>query len=160
MADGKDINWDEIRQEYIKTNISYRELANKYGVHYTSVGRKGKEEDWPKQRQQHSDKTVTKILDADIRRKVARAERLQTVADKLLCKVEEMLEYDIGPKEMKNLSSALKDIKDLHMIRSDLDDEEQKARIAKLRREAEADEADKNRKITIEIAGGDASWAE
>lgn len=183
-------DWAKIKTEYITTKASYRQLAEKYGVHYQSICRKSQEEHWIEQREQHVNKTVTKALNKISNNQVDKIARIDALTDKLLAKLEQAVdeldlkitsrkikteEYDmevtletleaspggiVDRKGLRELTSALKDIKEIKMVRHELDEAEQQARIAKLRREAEADEADKNRKITIEIAGGDASWAE
>lgn len=52
---------------------------------------------------------------------------------------------------IKAIASALRDIKEVQMLKTELDRMEQEARVAKLRKEAEADEKDNNEiKVTIE----------
>ena len=53
---------------------------------------------------------------------------------------------------LKAISSALRDIKEVQMLKTDLDQQEQQARIANLRKSAEADEA-ADKEITVTIAG-------
>ena len=84
-------DWEKIKAEYLTTEISMRDLAQKYGVHYTTIGKKAAKEEWQTQRQQQADRTLTKMLTADTKKKVDRAYRLMTVADKLLKKVEPVL---------------------------------------------------------------------
>ena len=52
---------------------------------------------------------------------------------------------------LKQIASALKDIKEVKMLRSELDRQEQEARIANLRRQAEAEEKIDN--TTIQVIG-------
>lgn len=136
-------DWQEIKTEYITTNTSYRKLAQKYGVDSAVIGRRAKNEEWVKLRQRHVDKTQTKTLDAISSNQANRAARLQTVADKLLNKVESLLEQsdplEMDTQSMKHISGVLKDIKEIQMIRSDADMREQEARIANLQRQAEKD---------------------
>ena len=137
-------DWNQIKREYITTDISYRDLAQKYGVNKDTIGRKAKDEGWVELRRQHTDKTQTKILEADTKQKVSRAEKLRSAADMLLGKVVALMEAsdptEIDTQSMKHISGVLKDIKEIQMIKSDADMAEQEARIAKLRREAEKDE--------------------
>ena len=153
-------DWQKIKTEYITTDTSYRKLAQKYGVNYRTICVRSQQEGWIEQREQHTNKTTTKILNAIGRQQVSRAERLQSVADKLLSKVESLLETDaelvMDTQGMKHISGVLKDIKEIQMIRSDADMREQEARIAKLRKEAEKEE--QNHDVTIVIEGGEASW--
>ena len=155
-------DWTKIKTEYITTNTSYRKLAQKYGVHYNAIANRAKQEDWISQRDQYCDRTVTKTVTAISDKQVDRAARLSGVAEKLLEKVEALLETDcdlpLDTQAMKQISGVLKDIKEIQMVRSDADLREQEARIAKLRREAERDEDDHNKTVVVTIAGGDESW--
>lgn len=156
-------DWQKIKTEYITGNASYRELAQKYGVNKDTIGRKAKDEGWVELRRQHTDKTQTKILEADTRQKVSRAERLLSVTDKLLMKVEAIVDArepeEMDTQSLRHISATLKDIKDIQMIRSDADMREQEARIEKLRRDAQKDSADdKDRTVIVTIAGGEESW--
>ena len=145
-------DWQKIRAEYITTDISYRKLAEKYGLDQATIARKAKKEDWVSKRQHHADKTQAKILTADTQRKVDRVGRLMTVADKLLKKVEQAVDQE-GPMSanaIKNLSDALKNIRETQMIRSEADMREQEARIRNLEKQAQAEDTDKEIKVTIE----------
>jgi hypothetical protein len=59
---------------------------------------------------------------------------------------------------LKQISGALKDIKDIQGIKSDRDIREQEARIRNLEKQAETE--DKHNDIKITISGGDKSWQE
>lgn len=60
---------------------------------------------------------------------------------------------------LKAIASSLRDIKEIQMLRSDLDNEEQKARIAKLQRDAER-EGDTADGIEIVFHAGSEAWNE
>lgn len=156
-------NWKEIETEYITTSTSYRKLADKYGVDQATVARKAKKEDWVSKRQHHISETQAKVLAADTQQKVSRAERLKNVADKLLGKVESLLEQsdplEMDTQSMKHISGVLKDIKEIQMIKSSADMAEQEARIANLRKQAEKDE-DSGAEVTVTFGSEDAQrWA-
>ena len=146
-------DWAKIEAEYITTDTSYRKLADKYNVDQATIARKAKKEDWVSKRQQHISTTQAKVLAADVQQKVDRASRLKNVADKLLDRVEDIVEYDqhLTASAIKNLSDALKNIKEAQMIRSAEDIEEQQARIAKLKKEVQDD--DKSKTITVTLEG-------
>ena len=144
-------DWKKIEAEYITTETSYRKLADKYGVDQATIARRAKKHDWVSKRQHHADKTQAKILTADTQRKVDRVGRLMTVADKLLKKVEQAVDQE-GPMSanaIKNLSDALKNIRETQMIRSEADIREQEARIRNLEKQAQVEETDKEIKVTI-----------
>ena len=153
-------NWKEIETEYITKGTSYRKLADKYGLDQATIARRGKKEDWVSKRKQHVSKTQAKVLAADTRQKVSRAERLNVAADLLLERVVALVGNgdppDMDTQGMKHISGILKDLKEIYMVKSAKDLEEQEARIAKLRKEAEKEE--QNTDVCIVIEGGDASW--
>lgn len=154
-----DINWNAIRSDYITSNVSYRALEKKYGINYKVIADKGKLEGWKEQRSQHTHNILTKALDRDIEQKVSSIERLETVADKILTKVEAYIDAcdptAIDTQSMKHITGVLKDIKDVMRNRKDLD--EQDARIANLRKQAEKED-DQSKDVTITIEGGDPKW--
>ena len=155
-------DWEKIKGEYLtNTEVSIRDLAQKYGVHYTTIGKKASKEGWQELRQQQTNTTLTKILTADSKKKVDRAARLMTVADKLLNKVEQAVDQEgpISAGAIKNLSDALKNIRETQMIRCEQDIREQEARIAKLQKEAEKQDNDKS-SITITLEGGLSDYAQ
>lgn len=145
-------DWKKIKAEYITTDTSYRKLAQKYGLAESTIYARGGKEHWVEQKEQHQSRTVAKTLDALSDKEVNRAARLMTVADKLLKKVEVLVDKDeyLSANAIKNLSDALKNIRDTQMIRSDADMREQEARIRNLEKQAQAEDTDKEIKVTIE----------
>ena len=137
-------DWQKIKTEYITTDTSYRKLAQKHGVNYRTICVRSKQEGWIEQREQHTNKTTTNILDAISNKQVDRATNLISVSDLLLAKVKSLLETDAevlsDTQSMKHISGVLKDIKEIQMIRSDADMREQEARIRNLQKQAEKDE--------------------
>ena len=157
-------DWNKIKTEYLTSDTSYRKLAQKYGVNATTIAKKASKEDWVSQRQQQADRTLSKTLTAVSNRQVNRATRLQEVADKLLNKIEAAVDdYNmevllVDRQSLRQITGALKDIKDIQMIRSEADLREQEARIAKLLKEAESEDSGPN-KVVIHIEGGEDTWS-
>ena len=60
---------------------------------------------------------------------------------------------------LKQIASALKDIKEVKMLRSELDRQEQEARIANLRKQADKDE-DTTDEIQVVFMAGEEAWNE
>lgn len=149
------IDWKKIKAEYITTNTSYRKLGEKYGVGYQTICHRAKAEQWGEQREQFTNKTVTKTIETIGAKQVDRAARLQEVTDKLLRKIEMFAESDelFDSKTIRSLTAAIKDIKDIQMIKSDADLREQEARIAHLERATAADNPNKD-PIRVIIEGG------
>ena len=154
-------DWQKIKTEYITTDTSYRKLAQKYGLDQATIAQRGKKEDWVGIRKQKASETQAKIIDAVEDRKVDRATKLLDVADLLMDKIKQRIEavdaLEMGSQEFRHLSSTIKDLKDIQMIRSDADMREQEARIANLRKQAEKED-DQSKDVTITIEGGDPAW--
>ena len=141
------MDWSAIKTEYITDeSTSYRKLAEKYGVSYTSIGEKARKEGWAKERERFLNKTLSKTLSAISKKQARQATRLQMVADKLLAKIEEavddlsMHELFVDRAALRQITGALKDIKEVQMVKSEADLREQEARIAKLEREAKEED--------------------
>lgn len=56
-------DWNKIKIEYVTTDITIRSLAEKYNVHYSTIGQRASKEKWKEQRKQNINKTQTKTLD-------------------------------------------------------------------------------------------------
>ena len=137
-------DWKAIKTEYITTDTSYRKLAQKYGIHYKVISDRGKDEKWVELRSQHRDKTLTKTLDKISQQEANRAARIHSVADKLLNKIEAMVDSEepMDTKGIRALTAAVKDLKEIQSVRSELDKQEQEARIANLRKQANPEQMD------------------
>lgn len=131
-------DWLKIKTEYITTDTSYRKLAEKYGVNYSVIGARARAEGWVEERTQFIHKTHTKTLEEISKNQAKRAAQIYKVADKLLLKIEAKADgkSPIKEKDIRALTAALRDLKEIQNIRSDLDRQEQEARIANLRKQA------------------------
>ena len=147
-------DWQKIKTEYITTDTSYRKLAQKYGVNHAVIGQRAKSEKWVELRRQHIDKTQTRTLENISKQEASRAARIYSVADKLLNKIEAMVETvkpeRASAKDIRALTAAVKDLKEIQNVRSELDQKEQEARIEKLRREAEPEKNGDGPKLIVE----------
>ena len=150
--------WEKIKQEYVTTDISIRGLQRKYGIPFNRVRDRAEAEGWNAEREELNQKINHKSLDlvADIKaNECARAFR---IANKVLDKLEEVVE-NIDPKEyevekrLRSVTASIKDLKEIGVFRSALDQAEQEARINKLRKDAEEENKDTN--ITVVIENGD-----
>ena len=149
-------NWQAIKTEYITTDTSYRKLSKKYGIGYQAICHRSKEEGWIAMREQHTNNTTTKTLEKISKQEANRAAKIHNVADKLLLKIEGMVDRSgMMPKDVRALVAAVKDLKEIQGVRSDLDDKEQRARIANL--EKQADKSDDNKEPIRVIIGDDLS---
>ncbi len=139
------MDWKKIKTEYIAGGTSYRKLAEKYGESLSNIKRIAKNENWVELRDQCKAKAATKIVEIESSKQAERMERLLNVSDKLLEAVEDAVnafrvgELLLDKSALKHLSGTIKDIKEIQNIKTQLDIEEQKARIAILKKQAAAD---------------------
>ena len=152
------MDWKKLKAEYISGGTSYRKLAAKYGVSFSTLRDIAIREKWTDLKAQAHNKSVTKLVESIGEQNGTYKVSINEVADKLLNKITDMLTLEcLNTQSVKHLTSALKDIKEIKGIKSDIDLKEQEARIAKLQKEAEAD-TDKNSSVSITIEGGDDEW--
>lgn len=141
-------DWKKLRAEYIAGGTSYRKLADKHHVSFHTLRKRAADEKWKELRDKTATKTVTKIIEAESDKQAERMTRLLSVADELLDVVESAVrqmkagEAELEKGALKSISGAIKDIKEIQNIKSQLDIEEQKARIERLKKDAERDTVD------------------
>lgn len=139
------MDWKKLRAEYIAGGTSYRKLADKYNVSFHTLRKQAAKENWKALRDETASKTVTKIIEIESDKQAERMKRLLNVSDMLLDAVENAVnkfqaeELLLDRTALKSLSGTIKDIKDIQNLKTSLDIEEQKARIAILKKQAEAD---------------------
>lgn len=158
------VDWDKIKAEYISGDTSYRKLCAKYNVGFTTLKEKARKEKWTQLREQCDTKTDTEIVDIVSRERAKDFVRLMNVTDKLLGIVEEAIdkasigELVIDRALLKQFSGTLKDIKDIKSIKSELDIEEQRAKIDLLKKQAEVGtKADPT--VIVKFEDGVSEWA-
>ena len=154
-------DWKKIKTEYITTDTSYRKLAQKYGVSTTQICNVGRDEKWVEQREQFLNKTTAKTIEKISQQEANRAAKIHSVADKLLNKIEAMVDSGrpLDTKGIRALTAAVKDLKEIQSVRSELDKQEQEARIANLRRQVDKNEEDSSM-IEVVFAAGPEEWNE
>lgn len=152
-------DWKKIKAEYISGGTSYRKLCEKYGVSRTTLQRKAKDEKWLELRSQTEAKTESKIVEAVSDIEAEKAIDIIDVADKLIDKIYELIDESLkNPQGIKNLTSALKDLKEIKGIKSEADRREQEARIDKLRKDAEREDNSINEIEVVLTAAGPEEW--
>lgn len=147
------MDWNKIKAEYIAGGTSYRKLAKKYGVSFSTLRGVAEREKWTDLRTQAQHNADTKLVETIGDKNGTYSVSINDVADKLLKKITDMLdgEYSsaLGSQSIRHLTSALKDIKEIKGIKSDIDLKEQNARIDKLRKEIEGEKTDTSITVTF-----------
>lgn len=138
------MDWNKIKAEYIAGGTSYRKLAQKHGVSFNTLSGVAIREEWAKLKKQAQNKGTTKMVNTIAKDISKNAVKINDVADKLLDKIVDLLEaLEVADSQtIKQCTSALKDIKDIKGLKSDIDIREQEARIDKLRKDAGSNKQD------------------
>ena len=87
----KKVDWEKIERDYVQTKISYREIADKYGVNRTTVAKKAKQDNWVEKRKQFTDKILTGIKELENKVALSKAEIYTEVMDESLLANRKML---------------------------------------------------------------------
>lgn len=148
--------WEQIKTEYISTDTSYRQLEKKYGVSYTKIQGRAQRGKWIEEREKFKLNRSNKSLDLLCEQQAKEISKAIMVANKLLDKIERSVDAveDGDTGAIKQLTGAIKDLKEIGVFRADLDEREQRARIAKLEKEAKEEEKT-DTSITVVIENGD-----
>lgn len=135
-------DWKKIKAEYIR-GVSYRRLADKYGVSFSTIQKVGAKEKWTDLRKLSSRKADEKIALSVASREAKRVDGIETVADMLLEKIKEGVENGtliVDSQSIRQITASIKDLRDIKGYKSELDMQEQMARIEKLRKDATKDD--------------------
>lgn len=149
------MDWNSLKSEYIAGGTSYRKLVDKYGVPLSTLKRIAHDEDWVGLREQCKAKSATKIVEIESDKNAERMRRLLKVSDDLLDAVEEAVrslkveDLLLDRQLLKSLSGTIKDIRDIQSIKTELDIEEQKARIKILQKQAQ--DEDSSKEVVVKI---------
>ncbi len=133
-------DWKRIKAEYLAGGTSYRKLAEKYGEPRSNIERRAKAEKWTELRRRAEGKAEAKIIDSVSTKEAKKAVDIIDVADQLLLRAAELMETVSDTQSFKQLTSAIKDLKDIKGYKSAIDLKEQEVRIEKLRKECERDD--------------------
>ena len=88
--------WEKIKTEYITSDVSYRVLAQRYGMTYKRLQERGRQEEWREQKADYREKLANKSLDIICEVQANRIAKAILIGDRMLEKVEEALnEIDI-----------------------------------------------------------------
>lgn len=147
-------DWSRIEQDYLESGLSYAQLAEKYGVSLAAIKKQASRKGWAKKRsgsEQKAERVETalaqvstemspeNVTTGDTVRVLDReteTQRFNRIVNDMLDRVQDAI-CMVNPSDaasIKLLTAALKDLRSLKGLdKTDLDREEQRARIAKLR---------------------------
>ena len=162
---GRDEKWVEQREQFLNktTAKTLEKISNKKADKMARIDDLADKllekleqaiEELDLQLYKHTDKTKTIEYNNDRRPDKPTKETIH--------EEEKLLEVKsiVDRQGLKQIASALKDIKEVKMLRSELDRQEQEARIANLRKQAEKDDTDDTDVIEVVFAAGPEEWNE
>ena len=150
------MDWNKIKADYIAGGTSYRKLAEKYNVSFTTLTRTAQRENWIGLRQQAEDKATTKIVNVVSEKSAKIDDTYFRLVDKLMKKAEETIENTPvwSVNGLKEMATAMKYLKECKGVKSEADMREQEARIRNLEKQAMESESGASE---IHVTFGDAS---
>ena len=168
--------WAKIRADFLATGKSYPELAAEYGVSISTLKKTAAKEAWtldkgkvdgkaernrkkepeprrepePEPQEALSVPTDEEIIEA----KQQRLDKFFEITDGMMDRIQDAIQSEdvITPYALKLLASALRDLREMQGLnRTQLDIEEQRARIAKIRSETAIPESRDDKAVSIEF---------
>ncbi|MBQ8893383.1 MAG: hypothetical protein IJ043_03125 [Clostridia bacterium] len=171
------MNWDEIKTEYIAGDTSYRKLAAKHGVPFTTLKRIAGKEDWVGLRKRAKAKADTIVVNSAAKDRADKLKGVLKTADGLsdlitrtvekINRLDRDMENPVDCKMIKDLTAATRDltgvIRDLYGLPTE--GEKLARQIALERLELEkrrADVEDQNTTVTVVFGTeeGQEAWAQ
>jgi ribosomal protein S15P/S13E len=150
-----DETWDMLRIEYVSSDVSIRGLEKKHGISYSMIRTRCQNEKWLEQRDAFKREAFSRSVEKVAEHQSEECSRAFRLASKVMSKLEETIDQinpadEAATRNLKNITSAIKDLKEIGIYRSELDKAEQIARINKLRKEVEEEQKDTNITVIID----------
>ena len=125
-------NWEAIAAAYIEGGMSLRALSREQSIPWSTLRDRARREGWDSRRQLRREGQHVAAHPG--------AEQIFRVTDKLVRRAEEILDGEdaVGARELAELMRAIKNAKEIRMLRSALDEREQEARVRALEEKGEA----------------------
>lgn len=150
MAQRSEINWNELRDEYLLSDISIKKLAEKHGVSYHALSKRSQAEWWARKRAERDMLVRDKLVEHAANVEADRRKKIDDLADRVIEYIADNLsELMTTASNCKDIVIAIEKLRYIQGIKSDLDVQEQIARIDKLRKDANAECEDKSIKVVI-----------
>lgn len=147
------LDWKRIKAEYIAGGTSYRKLAEKYGVSFSTLRKVAAKEHWSELRNNVCTKRDTELVETLGVKTAKIDDKYFRLVDKLFDRAEEVIEQTPlwSANMLKEMATAMKYLKECKGVKTEADMREQEARIRNLEKQAEADNnSDHEIKVIIE----------
>ena len=101
-------DWEKIRAEYIATDISYKDLAAKYGVSYKQITTHGQDEKWGEARRKVREKAANNADSIIAAQKARSLANIMLAADKLADRIQTNVDILDSARDTSDIAKALK----------------------------------------------------
>jgi hypothetical protein len=127
-------DWLAIASEYIEGEDSLRALAKKHAIPWSTLRDRARREAWESFRRDARAEDADPLPGGGSAAHDNGAERIFRVTDKLVRRAEEILDGEdtVGARELGELMRAMKNAKEIRMLRSALDEREQQLHVRAL----------------------------
>lgn len=153
-------DWNRIKKDYIySADASLRKLADKYGVSMAQIRYRSDKGGWVAEREAHkaeieavNAKRLSAQIITDGTIDTDCAAQVRTAALKSLECVQAMLDRadeETSARDIRALTQAIKDIKEILMIKGEADIREQEARIKALEKQTSAEDDEEERGVIL-----------
>lgn len=150
------MDWKLIKAEYIAGGTSYRKLAEKYNVSFSTLRKVAAKEHWSELRNNVGTERDTELVKTLGVSTAKIDKKYFDLVDKLFDKAGEVIEDTRiwNAVTLKEMATAMKYLKECKGVKSEADIREQEARIAKLRKDSEKeDDSIKEIEVVLTAAG-------
>ncbi len=133
------MDWKKIKAEYIEGGTSYRRLAEKHEVSFSTLRKVAAKEHWTDLRNNVSAKKDTVLVDILGNKTAEIDDKYFSLVDKLMDKAEEVIDRTSlwQASSIKEMATALKYLKECKGVKSELDLREQEVRIRSLEQQVQ-----------------------
>ena len=154
------MDWERIKAEYIAGGTSYRKLAEKYNVSFSTLRKVAAKEHWSELRNNVGAKRDTELVNVLGVSTAQIDKKYFDLVDKLFDKAGEVIEDTRiwNAVTLKEMATAMKYLKECKGVKTEADIREQEARIAKLRKDAEREDDSINEIEVVLTAAGPEEW--
>lgn len=148
-----------IKREYIAGHGTQQSLCKKYGIPRNTIAKIAARDGWSDLKNKAATRAEQKVVESVAAAEASNAIRMAKLWEKFADRVEASIgNPDLTPKGIESISNALEKLQKGLGVRDPLEEEEKRARIAKLRKEVEAVENNQTGGIVIDLGGAEA-WA-
>ncbi len=130
-------DWKKIKKEYIAGGYTYKDLAEKHGVSFSSLTKVARREQWRELRQKASEKADNDVV-KQIGTRNAKLDKATDLAIEVVCDILKRGKGGMKASDLRDCVAAIKSLREMRGVKNAADAEEQRARIEALRARAAA----------------------